>query len=258
MEKLLIRDLTKTFASSRSKKERLTVLDNVSLAVQENEFISLVGASGCGKSTLLSIIAGLQTHDEGELKVDGADILGPGADRGVVFQSYTLLPWLTAKKNVEFALEATGHPRSETGDMAMAQLKLVGLEAFADRYPAQLSGGMKQRVAIARALSYKPKVLLMDEPFGALDALTRVQMQELLTSVWEREKLTVIFVTHDVEEAVFLSDRIFVMASNPGRIKKIFDVPLPRPRSPETHRLAEFAALQADVLGSIRSEMRDH
>lgn len=158
MEKLLIRDLTKTFASSRSKKERLTVLDNVSLAVQENEFISLVGASGCGKSTLLSIIAGLQTHDEGELKVDGADILGPGADRGVVFQSYTLLPWLTAKKNVEFALEATGHPRSETGDMAMAQLKLVGLEAFADRYPAQLSGGMKQRVAIARALSYKPKV----------------------------------------------------------------------------------------------------
>ncbi len=257
MEKLFIRDLSKTFAAGKSGKDRLTVLDKVSLSIGENEFISLVGASGCGKSTLLSIIAGLQTRDDGDLKVDGNDITGPGADRGVVFQSYTLLPWLTAKKNVEFALEATGHAKADIGDMAMNQLKLVGLEKFAERFPAQLSGGMKQRVAIARALSYKPKMLLMDEPFGALDALTRVQMQELLTDVWEREKLTVIFVTHDVEEAVFLSDRIFVMASNPGRIKKIYDVPLPRPRGPETHRLPEFAALQADVLGSIRSEMRD-
>ncbi|MFT4162157.1 ABC transporter ATP-binding protein [Shinella sp.] len=257
MEKLLIRDMMKTFPAGRSTKDRVTVLDNISLTIRENEFVSLVGASGCGKSTLLSIIAGLQSHDVGELKVDGNDILGPGADRGVVFQSYTLLPWLTARKNVEFALEATGYPRSEITELALTQLKLVGLEAFADRYPAQLSGGMKQRVAIARALSYKPKLLLMDEPFGALDALTRVQMQELLTSVWEREKLTVIFVTHDVEEAVFLSDRIFVMASNPGRIKTIYDVPLPRPRTPETHRLPEFALLQAEVLGSIRSEMRD-
>ncbi|ACI58230.1 ABC transporter related (plasmid) [Rhizobium leguminosarum bv. trifolii WSM2304] len=256
MEKLLIRDLTKTFPAGRSS-DRITVLDHISFTIRENEFVSLVGASGCGKSTLLSIIAGLQTHDDGDLKVDGSDILGPGADRGVVFQSYTLLPWLTARKNVEFALQATGYPAADIGDLAMTQLKLVGLEGFAERYPAQLSGGMKQRVAIARALSYKPKLLLMDEPFGALDALTRVQMQELLTSVWERERLTVIFVTHDVEEAVFLSDRIFVMASNPGRVKTVYDVPLPRPRTPDTHRLPEFVELQADVLGSIRSEMRD-
>lgn len=257
MEKLLIRDLTKTFPAGRSSRDHITVLDNISLTIRENEFVSLVGASGCGKSTLLSIIAGLQSHDDGELKVDGNDILGPGADRGVVFQSYTLLPWLTARRNVEFALEATGHPKSDVRELALNQLNLVGLEAFADRYPAQLSGGMKQRVAIARALSYKPEILLMDEPFGALDALTRVQMQELLTTVWEREKLTVVFVTHDVEEAVFLSDRIFVMASNPGQIKVIYDVPLPRPRTPDTHQLPEFAQLQAEVLGSIRSEMRD-
>ncbi|MET3616048.1 NitT/TauT family transport system ATP-binding protein [Rhizobium aquaticum] len=257
MDKLLINNLTKTFPVGRSKRDHLTVLDKVSLSIKENEFVSLVGASGCGKSTLLSIISGLQTHDDGDLKVDGNDITGPGADRGVVFQSYTLLPWLTAKENVEFALRATGRDKTESAELAMTQLKLVGLEKFADRHPGQLSGGMKQRVAIARALSYKPKLLLMDEPFGALDALTRVQMQELLTSVWEREKLTVIFVTHDVEEAVFLSDRIFVMASNPGRIKTIYDVPLPRPRTAETHRMPEFANLQADVLGSIRSEMRD-
>jgi NitT/TauT family transport system ATP-binding protein len=256
MEKLLVRDLTKSFPTAG--KNRLTVLDNISVSIRQNEFVSLVGASGCGKSTLLSIIAGLQSFDDGDLRVDGSDIEGPGPDRGVVFQSYTLLPWLTARKNVEFALSATGTHSSQVSDVAMNQLKLVGLEKFADRYPAQLSGGMKQRVAIARALSYKPKLLLMDEPFGALDALTRVQMQELLTEVWERERLTVIFVTHDVEEAVFLSDRIFVMASNPGRIKQIYDVALPRPRTPETHRLPEFAALQADVLNSIRSEMRDH
>lgn len=257
MDKLHARGLTKTFPTGRSRGETLTVLDNVSVSIRDNEFVSLVGASGCGKSTLLSIIAGLQPYDSGELKVDGSDIVGPGPDRGVVFQSYTLLPWLTAQKNVEFALSATGHPSSQVRELALDQLRLVGLEAFADRYPAQLSGGMKQRVAIARALSYRPKLLLMDEPFGALDALTRVQMQELLTGVWERERLTVIFVTHDVEEAVFLSDRIFVMASNPGRIKMTLDVSLPRPRNPDTHRLPEFAALQADVLASIRAEMRD-
>jgi len=257
MEKLLIRDLTKTFPAGRSTKDRVTVLDNISLTIRENEFVSLVGASGCGKSTLLSIIAGLQSHDDGDLKVDGNDILGPGADRGVVFQSYTLLPWLTARKNVEFALEATGHPKAEIGDLAMTQLRLVGLEAFADRYPAQLSGGMKQRVAIARALSYKPKLLLMDEPFGALDAQTRELMQEELTDIWQQDRRTVLFVTHDIEAAVFLSARVFVMASSPGRIKTTYDDPLPRPRTPDTLRLPEFAQLQAEVLGSIRSEMRD-
>ena len=257
MEKLLIRGLAKSFPVGRSKTERLTVLDDIAASIRRNEFVSLVGASGCGKSTLLSIIAGLQPYDSGELKVDGGDILGPGPDRGVVFQSYTLLPWLTARRNVEFALSATGHPARDVRSAALRQLRLVGLEKFADSYPAQLSGGMKQRVAIARALSYKPKLLLMDEPFGALDALTRVQMQELLTEVWERERLTVIFVTHDVEEAVFLSDRIFVMSSNPGRIKKVYDVSLPRPRTPQTHKLPEFVDLQAEVLASIRSEMHD-
>ena len=192
-------------------------LDGADFEIAEKEFVTVIGTSGCGKSTMLSIIAGLEEETEGVVLVDGEHVVGPGRDRGVVFQSYTLFPWLTAQKNVEFALRGSGKERAE---VAREHLDLVGLERFRDAYPSQLSGGMRQRVAIARALSYKPEVLLMDEPFGALDAQTRQLMQELLTKVWEEHRLTVMFVTHDIDEAVFLSDRVLVMTARPGRIKE--------------------------------------
>jgi NitT/TauT family transport system ATP-binding protein len=207
------------------------VLDDISLSLGDSEFVSLLGPSGCGKSSLLSLVAGLQDVDHGAILVDGAPITGPGLDRGVVFQSYSLLPWLTASGNIEFALRAAGHKRAEAKDIAREHLRLVQLERNAASYPHQLSGGMRQRVAIARALSYRPKILLLDEPFGALDALTRQDMQALLTRIWEQHRLTVLFVTHDVDEAVFLSDRVVVM--RPGRIHSIIAVDLPRPRQPE-------------------------
>jgi NitT/TauT family transport system ATP-binding protein len=196
----------------------------------------------------------LEDHDEGTISVDGVPVTGPGLDRGVVFQSYTLLPWLTAIRNVEFALKAAGMKGREARALAREHLALVGLEGFEDAYPAELSGGMKQRVAIARALSYRPKILLMDEPFGALDALTRHHMQELLTAVWEKHRLTVLFVTHDVEEAVYLSDRVAVMTNRPGRIKSVVAIDLPRPRRYELLSTPRFQELQQRVLHEIRSE----
>jgi NitT/TauT family transport system ATP-binding protein len=249
--KLAIRGLSKSF---RRGRDRLLALDSIDLDLAENEFVSLVGASGCGKSTLLSIVAGLQEFDAGEVLVDGAPIEGPGRDRGVVFQSYTLFPWLTAQRNVEFALRAAGLPAREVRARAREHLALVGLERFAESYPSQLSGGMKQRVAIARALSYRPKMLLMDEPFGALDALTRHHMQELLTRIWESHRLTVLFITHDVEEAVYLSDRVVVMSNQPGRIKQVVPVPLARPRPYDITATPEFLAVHRQVLTSIREE----
>jgi len=230
-----------------------TALDNIDLTIGENEFVSLVGASGCGKSTLLSIIAGLQSADRGVILVDGKPVNGPGRDRGVVFQNYTLMPWLTAQQNIEFALRATGTKGADIHRIAAEHIALVGLEKFAGHYPAQLSGGMKQRVAIARALSYRPKILLMDEPFGALDALTRRHMQELLTGIWSRHKLTVLFVTHDVEEAIFLSDRVVVMSAQPGRIKESVVIDLPRPRG-EDMTAPGYREPYRHVLGSIREE----
>ena len=249
--KVRIAGLGKTFRGDRGA---VVALDGVTLDIGENEFVSLVGTSGCGKSTLLAILAGLEGHDAGTLLVDGEPVTGPGRDRGVVFQSYTLLPWLTALGNVEFALKAAGLGRTEARSVARDHLALVGLTGFADAYPSELSGGMKQRVAIARALSYRPKMLLMDEPFGALDALTRHHMQELLARIWERHRLTVLFVTHDVEEAVYMSDRVAVMSNRPGRIKTIIPVDLPRPRHYDMTGTAEFAALQRRVLDEIRAE----
>ena len=249
--KLAIRGLSKTF---RQKQRSLLALDAIDLALAENEFVSLVGTSGCGKSTLLSIVAGLQEFDEGEVLVDGVPIAGPGRDRGVVFQSYTLFPWLSAQKNVEFALSAAGLSARQCREAAREHLALVGLERFADAYPSQLSGGMKQRVAIARALSYRPKILLMDEPFGALDALTRHHMQELLTRIWEKHRLTVLFITHDVEEAVYMSDRVAVMSNRPGRIKEIIDIDLERPRHYDMVASPRFQQLHRAVLDSIRAE----
>ncbi len=250
-DKLVITGLGKTFRSDRG----ITVaLNGVDLAVGENEFVALVGTSGCGKSTLLSIAAGLESHDEGRITIDGEEIVAPGLDRGVVFQSYTLLPWLTALQNVEFALKAAGKPSREAEDIAQSHLELVGLQGFEKAFPAELSGGMKQRVAIARALSYRPKMLLMDEPFGALDALTRHHMQELLTGIWEKHRLTVLFITHDVEEAVYLSDRVAVMTNRPGRIKTVVPIDLPRPRHYDMVASPEFQQLHRTVLNAIRSE----
>ncbi|MER9303187.1 ABC transporter ATP-binding protein [Mesorhizobium sp. M0293] len=247
--KLRIAGLHKSFGTGERRKE---VLRDINLDLADNEFVSLVGTSGCGKSTLLSIVAGLQDFDAGDLSIDGAPILQPGLDRGVVFQSYTLLPWLTARQNIEFALKAAGYDRATCRRIALEHLELVKLSDSADRYPAELSGGMKQRVAIARALSYRPKMLLMDEPFGALDALTRHQMQELLTQIWEEHRLTVLFVTHDVEEAVYLSDRIVVMGIGPGRITQTFNVDIERPRREEVMESPVFMDLQRGVHKAIR------
>jgi len=249
--KLLIAGLGKTFHGDRGD---VVALDGVDLSIGENEFVSLVGTSGCGKSTLLLIVAGLESPDRGTVTMDGKPVLAPGRDRGVVFQSFTLLPWLTALGNVEFALSAAGMRAAEARRTAKEHLALVGLSDFAKAYPSELSGGMKQRVAIARALSYRPKMLLMDEPFGALDALTRHHMQELLARIWEKHRLTVLFVTHDVEEAVYMSDRVAVMSNRPGRIKANIAIDLPRPRTYEMMGPAAFTALQRRVLSEIRAE----
>ena len=251
--KLSIRGLSKSFGTG---ERHIEVLREISLELADNEFVSLVGTSGCGKSTLLSIVAGLQDCDSGALEIDGAPILKPGLDRGVVFQSYTLLPWLTARQNIEFALRAAGYDAAARRRIASEHLELVRLSDAAERYPAELSGGMKQRVAIARALSYRPKMLLMDEPFGALDALTRHQMQELLTQIWEDHRLTVLFVTHDVEEAIYLSDRIAVMGIGPGRITQINEVSIPRPRREEVMETPVFMNLQREIHKAIRHSAR--
>ncbi|MDR2381906.1 MAG: M20/M25/M40 family metallo-hydrolase, partial [Bifidobacteriaceae bacterium] len=244
--KVEVRGLTKDFGEVRA-------LEGVDLTLGADEFVSLVGVSGCGKSTLLSIIAGLAEPSAGEVLVDGTAIAGPGRNRGVVFQEATLLPWLTALKNVEFALRAEPLSAADRAATAMEHLDLVGLAGFEGAYPAQLSGGMRQRVALARSLSYRPTILLMDEPFGALDALTRREMQELLTGIWETHRMTVLFVTHDIEEAVFLSDRVVTMTPRPGRVRAEVEVDLPRPRRPETQTEPHFMELASHLLRSFRA-----
>ena len=227
-------------------------LSDITLTLGDREFVSVVGASGCGKSTLLSIIAGLEAPTGGAASLDGVPILGPGRDRGVVFQSATLLPWLSAIDNVIFALKGEqGMPRRQRVDRARDVLAQVGLTGFEDSFPAQLSGGMQQRVALARSLAYGPEVLLMDEPFGALDALTRRTMQELLTEVWERNRMTVMLITHDIEEAVFLSDRVVAMTPRPGRVRDEFVIDLSRPRDPEVIGSPEFHRYYSDILALI-------
>ena len=248
--RLDIRDLHKTFEGKRP----VEALAGVSMALAANEFVSLVGTSGCGKSTLLSIVAGLTDPTGGEVRVEDRPIDGPGRDRGVVFQTYTLFPWLSARENVAFALRGERMSTQERRRIADEHLDLVGLRGFADARPRQLSGGMKQRVAIARALCYKPSILLMDEPFGALDAQTRLLMQELLTRVWESHRLTVLFVTHDVEEAVYLSDRVFVMTNRPGRLKDEVRIDLPRPRTLAVAESPAFLELRHRIFESIREE----
>jgi NitT/TauT family transport system ATP-binding protein len=221
-----------------------TIFDHVSLKIHRREFICVVGASGCGKSTLARIVAGLDDSTGGQILLDGKAVEGPGPDRGMVFQGYTLFPWLTVKRNVMFGLTMGG----ESGDIADSEarqwLEMVGLAKYEDAYPHELSGGMKQRVAIARALANKPRILLMDEPFAALDAQTRAQMQHYLLQIWKKVDITVLFITHDLEEAAFLADRILVMGANPGRIIEFIENPVPRPRL-ESHFLSpEFLALK--------------
>ena len=221
------RSLGKRYRSARGTD--LVAIENVSFQVEEGEFVAVVGPSGCGKSTLLRIVAGLIPPTSGEVARVGRSVSRPDREIGIVFQSPVLLPWRTIRENVVLPLEFRGENRA-AAEKALALLALVGLDAFADRYPHELSGGMQQRAALARALVTDPSILLMDEPFGALDALTRKHLQNELLEIWERDRKTVMFVTHSVEEAVFLSDRVFVMSNSPGRIRKVFDVALPRPR----------------------------
>jgi NitT/TauT family transport system ATP-binding protein len=229
-------------------------LQNTSVDVAPGSFVCLLGPSGCGKSTLLNTVAGYVKPTTGWARVDGNQVLGPGSDRGMVFQQYSLFPWKTVRDNVAFGPYATGAGRARARAIADELLDMVGLARFADRYPAELSGGMQQRVGIARALANKPTVLLMDEPFGALDSQTRAVMQENLLRVWAEFGITVIFVTHDVDEAIFLADRVLVMSAAPGRIIEDVKVPLPRPRSPEVTTAADFIALKRHFLHAIRAE----
>jgi len=238
----------------RARGSDIDAVQDVSVHVQPGEFVSLIGPSGCGKSTLLNAVAGFLAPSSGQALLDGQLIRGPGADRGVVFQQYSLFPWMTVRKNVEFGLKLQGMSASQREGKARTLLGLAGLLQFENHYPDQLSGGMKQRVGIVRALATSPQVLLMDEPFGALDAQTRVVMQEILTNMWQRLRISVLFITHDIEEAVFLSDRIYVMTARPGRIKSEIVVPLPRPRTPEMTASPQFAAVVHTLRSLIREE----
>jgi len=234
-----VQHLGKTFPSSSGPVQALR---DVNFSVYKREFMCVLGASGCGKSTLIRILAGLEYPTEGEVILDGKPVSGPGPDRGMVFQSYTLFPWLTVKKNVMFGLQMTGRGGTAAESEARQWIELVGLSKFEDAYPHQLSGGMKQRVAIARALANQPRILLMDEPFGALDAQTRAHMQAYLLQIWKNVDVTILFITHDLEEAIYLADRILVLKPNPGEVAEVIEVPVPRPRTPDQCVTPEFMA----------------
>jgi sulfonate transport system ATP-binding protein len=231
--------------------QSVSVLENISLSIREGEFIAVVGSSGCGKSTLLRLLVGLDKQFDGQILVQGVPVNGVGQDRGIVFQEHRLFPWLTVRQNVALGLAKSTLTAKEVNARVSYQLDLVGLLHFADAFPYQLSGGMAQRVAIARGLVARPKILLMDEPFGALDALTRRTMQDHLLEIWQEEKITTILVTHDVEEALFLADRVVVMEPRPGRIRRIVPVTLERPRQRTT---PGFARLREQLLGEFSTE----
>ena len=246
---LTIRGVTKRFSVGDGELEALAPID---LSIPTGEFVCMIGASGCGKSTLLRIIAGFEEPTTGNVAMYGKAITGPGSDRGMVFQDYALFPWMTVSQNVSFGPRQRQLPREEIARTADEFVRMVGLERFADRYPNQLSGGMKQRVAIARVLANNASILLMDEPFGALDALTREQLQNELLQIWKRTGVTTIFVTHSVEEAVLLADRVLVMSAGPGRIESDFRIDLPRPRDVSS---PEFNALRRDIARRLTSHL---
>ena len=237
--RLEVKGLSKEFETSNGI---ITALKDISFQTHKREFVCVIGASGCGKSTLIRLLAGLETPTRGDVLLDGRVVRGPGPDRGMVFQGYTLFPWRTVKKNVMFGLEMAGRGRMPAEEEAMQWIELVGLTRFANSYPHQLSGGMKQRVAIARALANQPRILLMDEPFGALDAQTRAKMQAYLMEIWKNIDITILFITHDLDEAVYLADRILVLKAHPGEVQELIEVPVPQPRSPQQFLSAEFLA----------------
>ena len=249
MSDIRVRNVSKHFRS-RAGGERL-VLDDIDLHVAAGSFTCIVGASGCGKSTLLNMIGGLQEPTQGSLTVGGVEVEGPGVDRGMVFQSYALYPWLTVRRNIEFGLRMAKVGREARRKVSDGLLAEMGLTDFADSYPRELSGGMRQRVAIARSLATDPPVMLMDEPFGALDALTRISAQRLLLDIWQRHRRTIVFVTHDINEALLLGDQVVVLSTSPGRVRRVFDVDFERPRSPAVATTPEFVALREEVLSLI-------
>ena len=249
--KLHIDNVRKVF---NTRNGEMVALNGVTLDIHENEFICVVGPSGCGKSTLLNIIAGLSEPTSGAVYCDGKKVTGTGTERGVVFQQYALFPWLTVKKNVRFALEMRGVKGAEADELAMQYLEKVDLAKFAEHYPKELSGGMKQRVAIARAYAAEPEVLLMDEPFGALDAQTRTQLQTELLETWEKDRKTCFFITHDVDEAIILAQKVIIMSARPGRIKEIVDITIPYPRTQETKMSPEFLELKNHIWSQVYHE----
>lgn len=236
---LSLRDVKKSYHGGHS------VFDGITLDIHRREFITVIGPSGCGKSTLLRIIAGLDECSGGTILLNGKEVWGPGPDRGMVFQGYTLFPWRTVKRNVMFGLEMKGKSSIAAEEEARAWLAMVGLSKFENSYPHELSGGMKQRVAIARALATEPRILIMDEPFGALDSQTRAQMQSYLLQIWRKVDVTILFITHDLDEAVYLSDRILVMGVNPGGVVEFIENPVPRPRAPTQMFETEFQSVKA-------------
>ena len=236
---LQVKNLYKEFNSSQGK---VVALKDINFETYKREFVCVIGPSGCGKSTLIRILAGLETPSSGEVLLDGKSVTDPGPDRGMVFQGYTLFPWLTVKKNVMFGLEMSGHGNTVSEEQALQWIDLVGLTKFANSYPHHLSGGMKQRVAIARALANQPRILLMDEPFGALDAQTRAKMQSYLHEIWKNIDVTILFITHDLDEAVYLADRVLVLKAHPGEVQEVIEVPVPQPRSPDQLLSPEFLA----------------
>ncbi len=250
---LEVRNLTKRFHGSNGE---VLALDRISFRAYRRELLCVIGPSGCGKSTLGRIIAGLDAPTTGEMLLDGKAIDGPGPDRGMVFQNYTLFPWLTVRRNVMFGPEVSRHLSSSLAESEAQQwIDLVGLSRFADSYPHQLSGGMKQRVAIARALANRPRILIMDEPFGALDALTRAQMQSYLLQIWKNVDVTIVFVTHDLDEAVYLADRVLVLDAHPGRVRELMEIPVPRPRSREQFLSPAFVAARHHLEEMIHPPM---
>jgi len=246
--KIAFRNVSKVFGTGA---DEFTALRDLTLDIADGEIVTVVGPSGCGKSTALNMVAGLIPNSSGEVLVDGKPVSGPGPDRGVIFQQYALFPWLTVRENVEFGLKLKGLGREERRKRAMHYLGLVGLQDFAEAYPKTLSGGMKQRCAIARAYAVNPSVLLMDEPFGALDALTRVKLQNQLLDTWSKDRRTVMFITHDVDEAVFIANRVVVLAANPGRLQEIIDVDLPYPRDDEVRLSPEFMEIRNRVWRAV-------
>ncbi len=252
---LQVEGLTKKFQTGKSE---VTALDRVSFKTHRREFLCIVGPSGCGKSTLVRILAGLEEASGGQVLLDGHPVKGPGRERGMVFQGYTLFPWLTVRRNVMFGLLMNNVSRADARKQADEWLSLIGLEKFADAYPHQLSGGMKQRVAIIRALVNRPRILLMDEPFSALDAQTRARMQSYLLEIWKKVDITVVFITHDLDEAVFLADRILVLSAHPGRLQELIEVPIERPRRSEQLSGAEFAATKARLEALIHPPSAQH